>query len=202
VVISEVLRMILQAATPVDSWTSGIPVIAAIIAAGAAIAVAIISVWSQRNARKSDELARRTQRSTEFHRKQLDELYGEMFLLRSTSRRLWTRLHDDASFRLIDNIAAIKGEPSDRRRRIVEQILAINARLASLIETRASLLTGLPPPESFMAFLDHQRALATLWEMGVNVEQDGREPSFPRDLDADIKQAIDSIQSRLRELDA
>jgi len=194
--------VVFQAATPADSWTTVIPVIAAVIAAGAAISVAIISVWSQRTARKSDERTRRKQRSTDFHRKQLDELYGEMFLLRSTSRRLWTRLHDDdSSFRLIDNIAIIKVEPSDRRRRIVEQVLAINARLATLIETRASLLTELPPPESFMAFLDHQRALATLWDIGVNVQQEGREPSFPRDLDNDIKGAIDSIQTRLRDLD-
>lgn len=193
--------MLFQAATQPDSWATVIPVVAAVIAAGAAIGVAIISVWSQRSARKSDELARRKQQSTDYHRKQLDELYGEMFLLRSTSRRLWTRLHDDdSSFRLIDNIAAIKGEPSDRRRRVVEQVLAINARLATLIETRASLLTELPPPESFMAFLDHQRALATLWDMGVNAQEDGREPSFPRNLDDDIKRAIDSIQTRLREL--
>jgi hypothetical protein len=185
-----------------ETWTNVIPVIAAVIAAGAAITVATISVLSQRSARKSDELARRKQGSTDFHRRQLDELYGEMFLLRSTSRRLWTRLHDDdTNFRLIDNIAAIKGESSERRRRIVEQILTINARLANLIETRASLLTQLPPPESFMAFLDHQRALATLWEMGRNVEPGGREPSFPRSLDDDIKKALDSIQARLDELE-
>ena len=193
--------MVSQALTPADPWTTVIPVFAAVIAAGAAIAVAIISVLSQRSARKADELARRTQRSTDYHRKQLDELYGEMFLLRSTSRRLWSRLSADATgFRLIDNIAAIQSEPSDMRRLIVQQILAINARLANLIETRASLLTELPPPESFMAFLDHQRALAALWDLGVNVQPDGREPSFPRNLDDDIKKAIDAIQSRLREL--
>ena len=193
--------MVSQALTPADPWTTVIPVFAAVIAAGAAIAVAIISVLSQRSARKADELARRTQRSTDDHRKQLDELYGEMFLLRSTSRRLWSRLSADATgFRLIDNIAAIQSEPSDMRRLIVQQILAINARLANLIETRASLLTELPPPESFMAFLDHQRALAALWDLGVNVQPDGREPSFPRNLDDDIKKAIDAIQSRLREL--
>lgn len=195
--------MVSQAEIAANLWTTFVPVVAAVIAALAAVTVAGISLWSQRSARKADELARRKQRSTEFHRKQLDELYGEMFLLRSTSRRLWSRLHDDDStFRLIDSIAAIKGEPTDRRRRIVAQILEINSRLANLIETRASLLTELPPPESFMAFLDHQRALATLWDMGVNVEPDGREPSFPRTLDEDIKKAIDSIQARLRELNA
>ena len=193
--------MVSQATTPVDSWTTVVPVIAAVIAACAAIAVAGFSWWSQRTFRKADELARRRQRSTEYHRKQLDELYGTMFLLRSTSRRLWSRLHEEGEdFRLIDNIAAIKSESSDRRRRIVQQILDINARLASLIETRASLLTGgLPPPESFMAFLDHQRALATLWDMSENA--DGREPSFPRSLDDDIKKAIETIQTRLRDLD-
>lgn len=192
--------MVFQATTPADSWTTVVPVIAAVIAAFAAIAVAGFSWWSQRSFRKADELARRRQRSTDYHRKQLDELYGTMFLLRSTSRRLWSRLREEGEdFRLIDNIAAIKGEASDRRRRIVQQIVDINARLASLIETRASLLTGgLPPPESFMAFLDHQRALATLWEMSEDA--DGREPSFPRDLDDDIKKAIDTIQTRLREL--
>lgn len=194
--------MLFQAATPVDSWSTAIPVVSAVIAACAALAVAIISVWSQRSARKADELGRSNQRNTDFNRKQLDELYGEMFLLRSTSRRLWTRLHDaEPNFRLIDNVVAIKAEPSDRRRRVVEQILTINARLATLIETRASLLTELPPPESFMAFLDHQRALASLWEIGENVQTDGREPSFPRNLDDDIKKAIDSIQSKLRALD-
>jgi hypothetical protein len=82
----------------------------------------------------------------------------------------------------------------------LEQILVINDRLAKLIETRASLLTRLPPPESFMAFLDHQRALESLWDMGQDAQAESREPSFPRDLDKDIKEAIDSIQSRLRAL--
>lgn len=154
--------MVFEATTPADSWATLIPVASAVVAALAAITVAGISWWSQRGARKADELARRKQRSNDYLCKQLDELYGEMLILRSTSRRLWGRLHDDDSaFRLIDSIQAIKAEPSDRRRRIVEQILTINARLATLIETRASLLTEMPPPESFMAFLDHQRALGT-----------------------------------------
>lgn len=48
-----------------------------------------------------------------------------------------------------------------------------------LIETHASWLTELPPPEIFMALLDHQPALATLWDLGENVQTDDREPSFP-----------------------
>lgn len=185
----------------VPAWTYLVPVAAAVIAAGAAFAVAGISWWSQRSARIADEAARRRQRSAEYLRRQLDELYGEMLILRSTSRRLWSRLHEaDEQFRLIDNIETIKSEPSDRRRRVVEQILAINARLATLIETRASLLTELPPPESFMAFLDHQRALASLWDMGRNAEPDAREPSFPRDLDRDVNDAVRAIQAQLRNL--
>lgn len=191
--------MSVLAMTPTDSWTTWIPVVAALVAAGAAIAVAIVSAWFQRAARKDEDLARRKERSIDHSRKQLDELYGEMYLLRSTSKRQWSRLFPpDTEFRLIDHIAEIQNESSDTRRLVVEQIQRINARLAMLIETKASLLTELPPPESFMAFLDHQRALATLWEMGENAK--GPEPSFPRDLDEDIDKAIASIQARLREL--
>jgi hypothetical protein len=187
-----------QTGTPADPWTTWVP---AFIAAGAAIAAVIINVWWQRRIRKDDRLSRQKQESADLCRKQLDQLYGEMLILRSTSYRLSLRLRgDDPAFRLIDNIAAIKGDPDARRRRVVEQILKINARLAKLIETRASLLTEFPPPESFLAFLDHQRALATLWEMGVNVEADGREPSFPGSLDDDVKKAIGSIQAKLRDL--
>jgi hypothetical protein len=190
------------AATDPGSWNTFVPVASAVIAAIAAVSVAIISVWSQRSARKAEEVGRRRQRTTDYVQKQLDDLYGEMYLLRSTSSRLWARLSpQDSSFRLIDNISEIKSEPSDKRRRAVEQILVINARIAELIETRASLLVDhLPPPESFLAFLDHQRVLATLWELGENALPDGGEPSFPRNLDADIRSAIDKIQSELSEL--
>jgi hypothetical protein len=185
--------------TSTDSWTTWIPVVAAFVAAGAAIAVAVVSAWFQRDARKAEDLARRRERSIDHTRKQLDELYGEMYLLRSTSQRQWSRLFPpDTEFRLIDHIAEIQKEPSDTRRLVVEQVLEINARLAKLIETKASLLTELPPPESFMAFLDHQRALATLWELGENAK--GPEPSFPRNLDADIDKAVASLQARLRDL--
>ena len=199
------------ATTAADPLTIWIPVAVALIASVAAAVSAIIAaaaaIWVARQNRKDAERARtaaaaasRNQRSADYCRRQLDELYGEMMILRATSRRLWVRLHPPGSaFRLIDSISVIKKEPSRKRRRIVTQILSINERLAHLMEQHASLLEQLPPPESFLAFLDHQLALASLWDLGINVEK-GQEPSFPRDFDKDIKQAVDSIRARLREL--
>ena len=181
-------------------WPTAAPIVSAVIAAIAVLAVTWFSVNSQRTARRSEEESQRRQRQVDFRWKQLDGLYGEMYLLRSTSRRLWERLRGSADeFRLIDNIVDIKNEDSDRRRLIVEEILAINDRIADLIETGASLLVDFPPPESFLQFLEHHRTLRRLWSMGENAH--GDEASFPRGLDADIGSGIETIKGQLKALD-
>lgn len=183
-------------------------VLGAVVAASGAFLASLFTLLSQHKTRKQldrhrteDKRAEVRRASVDHYRRQLDDLYGEMLILRKTSRRLWDRLRADLGedeFRLIDQIEAIHEEAtagSDKRARIVDQILAINARLAKLIESRASLLTELPPPETFLQFLDHQRALADLWDRKQNA--DGSEPSFPRHLDRDIDAAISEIQTKL-----
>lgn len=187
-------------------------VLAAMIAAGvaafAAVATLVGTLYSQHRTRSQldrhrseDRVALQRTRLSGFYRKQLDELYGEMLILRHTSKSHWDRLRGEQDpFRLIDEIETIWNEPSEKRRRIVHQILAINERLATLIESKSSLLIDLPPPDSFLQFLDHQRALADLWQMKTNA--DGSEPSFPRDFDADIETAIARIRESLKAVES
>ena len=185
-----------QAPTAVDPWAIWIPVVASFIAAGAAIFVAL---WTQRTARGAEEAARRTERAIAWLRASLD-VYGSITFLRSTGERLRRSLNreGEARFRLVHRIKAIKEEGDPMRIRTVEQIIAINARVAELIEKNASMMEY-PLPETFKVFLVHQRGLDDLWQ----TEQDATSvevPPFPNDIDRDIEKAIDGIWRRLRAL--
>lgn len=171
-------------------------VVAALVAAGASFVTLGVTYLSQKKTR--DQAKKRA--SAEYYRRQLDELYGELLILRKTSRRLWDRLRGgEERFRLIDRIEEIQAESSPKRREIVEKVLEINERIADLMEGKASLFVELPPADTFLQFLDHKRALDSLWRQGRN--GNGSEPSFPKYLDDDIQHAIDQIQSRLREVE-
>jgi hypothetical protein len=189
--------MLSAAVSQADAGTT-VAVVTALIAATASLIAAVIAAISTRGARKAVE----RQRSQDHRLRQLSELYGRLYMLRGTSRWLWQQLPGEANptpgvtkWRLIDHIEEIKKEPDDRRRGIVEQILAINEQLTQLINGKAGLLEEIPPPPTFSTFLNHARTLTNLWNRGVNASEGVEYVPFPGDLDKDVLDAITRLRA-------
>lgn len=175
-------------------------VIAAIIASFASLIASSLAWGSSRQARKAVE----KQRSQDYRVRQLNELYGPIYMRRMESRRLRKQLPDAASaesgkldWHLLDHIEEIKNETNSHRRHIVKAILDINEELRALIVGAAGLLETFPPPESFEKFLEHARTLKIHWDQGRNAEGVTYLP-FPGEIDEDIAKAIQKLRSELK----
>ena len=175
-------------------------VIAAIIASIASLIASLIAWGSSYQARKAVE----KQRSQDYRVRQLNELYGPLYMRRMESRRLWKQLPGvpgavpgKAGWKLIDHIEEIKNESSNHRRLIVEAILQINTELQALIKGAAGLLESFPPPPRFEEFLEHARTLQIHWDEGKNAEGVGYLP-FPGKIDEDIEQVIAKLHGELK----
>lgn len=173
----------------------------ALIGAGAAVLASVLSLLSSRSASKAVQ----RQRTTEYALRQLNELYGPLYMRRRLSLQLWKQLPGvpDAvpgvtKWKLIDHIEEIKANPSDKRYQLVENILEINRELSSLIVGEAGLLNEFPPPPSFTTFLEHANMLQVLWDKGINADQSGVDyVPFPGDFDPDVKASIDAVRKKL-----
>lgn len=188
------------AAKQVQSSGADATVIAALIAAGAALVTSIMSWSSSHRARKAVE----TQRTQDYRIRQLNELYGPLYMLRMMSRRLWKQLPgvDNAEpgvtdWKLIDHIVEIKGEEDAKRRLIVEDILKINDQLTELIVGKAGLLERVPPPASFEKFLEHARTLRIYWDQEANVAKGVAHLPFPGEIDDDVREALQTLRRDL-----
>lgn len=185
------IDLFLQQATSTDVGKIDATFTAALIAAAAATLGTIATVvlaWMQRSAHVSD--ARRA-----LILKQLNELYGPLFMLRTTSAQLRDRVGpNDGTWRLVDHIVEVKRDPT--KAAIVQEILTINERISELIEGQAGLLVEFPPPRSFEEFLPHARLLKMRWERGANQDAEDRFP-FPRALDDDIASSIRKLKAGL-----
>lgn len=175
-------------------------VIAAIIASIASLIASLIAWGSSHQARKAVE----KQRSQDYRVRQLNELYGPLYMRRMESRRLWKQLPGVAGaepgksdWHLLDHIEEIKSEARDHRRLVVEAILTINEELRGLIVGAAGLLESFPPPQSFEKFLEHARTLKIHWNEGKNAEGVTHLP-FPGEIDDDIRKAIETLRSELK----
>lgn len=188
----------------VEAAESGLDagVIAAIIASIASLIASLIAWGSSYQARKAVE----NQRSQDYRVRQLNELYGPLYMRRMESRRLWKQLPGipDAEpssgvWNLIDHIEEIQAEAKaghHQRRLVVEAILGINHELRGLIVGAAGLLESFPPPESFERFLEHARTLKLHWEQGTNAKGVAYLP-FPGEIDGDIEAAITKLRREL-----
>lgn len=185
------IDLFLQQATSTNAHRIDATFAAALVAAAAATVGTIVTVvlaWMQRSAHVSD--ARRA-----LIIKQLNELYGPLFMLRVTSSQLRDRVGpNDGTWRLVDHIVEAKRDPT--KAAIVQEILKINERIGELIEGQAGLLVEFPPPRSFGEFLPHARLLKMSWEREANQDAEDRFP-FPRALDDDIAASIRKLKEGL-----
>lgn len=183
-------------ATPV------VTLIAAAIAALSAVWAAIKASETARIQRERDA----TDKSIDFCRQQLNELYGPLYMLRRTSRRLYDVLReqmqvastDHEKWRLVDHILDVQGG-SELAQSSVERILKINIEIQTLLKSKWGLLEVYPPHQSFIDFSSHSELLQQAWDKKANQDADSRTP-FPRGIDKDIEADIDSIRAKLEKL--
>ena len=164
---------------------------AALVAASAAVIGTIVTIAiaiMQRSAQVRDAARALTL-------KQLNELYGPLFMLRTTSRQLRDRIGpNDGTWRLVDHISEIQSDPT--KSRIVEEILRISGTISRLLEGQAGLLIDFPPPKSFEEFLPHARLLAMSWDAGEDQDPTSRFP-FPDAFDDNVADAVRRLKERL-----
>ncbi|HWA67413.1 MAG TPA: hypothetical protein VG899_13720 [Mycobacteriales bacterium] len=186
-----------DAATKV--WGIDVTLLAAGVAAVAAIAAAGLSYRGNLATNRAAE----AQRQRDYRVRQLNELYGPLYMRRRLSRQLWKQLPGvpDAEpgvtqWHLIDHVEEIKTEQDAHRRQVVEEILKINDELTGLITGSAGLLVEFPAPQSFETFLVHAATLRMFWEQGRNATKAAYIP-FPGSIDRDIEDAITRLRSQL-----
>jgi hypothetical protein len=176
-----------------------VTLLAAIVAAVAAMAAA----WLSYRGNLATNRAAEAQRQRDYRLRQLNELYGPLYMRRRLSRQLWGQLPGvpDAEpgvtqWKLIDHVEEIKTEQDVHRRQVVEKILQINDELTALITGSAGLLEQFPAPQSFETFLEHAATLRMFWEQGRNATGNAYIP-FPGAIDADIAAAINRLRALL-----
>ena len=186
------------AAESAKVWGIDVTLAAAVIAALAAIAAAVLSYKGNLATTRAAE----RQRARDYRIRQLNELYGPLYMRRRLSRQLWNLPGPaDAEpgvtkWKLIDHIEEINAEAGDHRRLIVGKILQLNDELSALIVGSAGLLEQFPPPTSFETFLEHAATLRIHWEQGTNASGVTHIP-FPGEIDADIEAAIGRLRAAL-----
>ncbi|MEV1066047.1 hypothetical protein [Streptomyces sp. NPDC050263] len=175
-------------------------VIASVVAAVAAIVAAVIATKTANRQRE----AVRVERRIEYCRRQLNNLYGQLYMLRQASKSLYATLHASGErpqdWRLVDHIDEIIAEDEKSKIGTIEEIIKINKTIEDLLVSQFGLVDKFPPPESFQKFVSHSRQLQVAWSKKGDLE--GPRVSFPRDLDDDIQNSITEIRTRIAELDA
>lgn len=172
------------------------------------------AIWVKSQERDLTPLRDRLQ----YRRRQLQELYGPLRMLRARSRLLRESLPEDPRWRLVENIIAVKNTPE---RVVVDLILKTGEEVARLIIDRAGLIEeGLTTtdvngrmeveqgaPSSFHQFLRHQELLRAAWTAtDGDEEQEARRLAekhpFPRRLDDDINTGYQRVTQLLEELES
>ncbi|WP_432033728.1 hypothetical protein [Streptomyces antibioticus] len=175
-------------------------VIASVVAACAAIIAAVIAARTARRQRQSAK----NERKTDFYRRQLNDLYGQLYMLRQASKSLYATLHvageRPEGWRLVDHIGEIVAEGDKSKIGTVEQIIKINKSIEDLLVAHFGLADTFPPPKSFQDFVSHSRQLQVAWKKKGNLEIP--RISFPVEIDEDIENSIKAILARISELDA
>lgn len=136
--------------------------------------------------------------------RQLNELYGPLRMLRSTSKSLRDSLPryepNGERWRLVRHLPDAKAR--DEYRIIVDEILRIGGAIEDLLINKAGLMESVDLPPSFAQFMHHSRLLRIAWELGADFKSepgvtDISDIPFPDEIDQDISKAIAVISAAL-----
>jgi hypothetical protein len=139
------------------------------------------------------------QREIDYRRRQLDEFYGRILMLRQVSRSLRDRLPEEdgrGRWRLVHNIEQVKNSPDEQLIKTVERIIEIDTEIQSIMTNKTSLLVEFPQPASFSLFARHAELLRMDWSLGRNQDPENSVP-YPDDLDRDLSSGYNTIKHRL-----
>lgn len=136
--------------------------------------------------------------SLEVKQRQLNELYGPLRSLLDQNRRLALKLRegkgDPDKWRLLDHVPEVLNNPRDKA--IVDEIMNIDKKVEDLILSKAGLVRGSKPPDSFGLFLGHYKLLKLKLEgketLGVKEYE-----YYPRSLNEDVDKGYESIKGEI-----
>lgn len=185
-------------------------IIAAIAAGASAIISAVTAILTGRWKSQSDSSLKRLeyqfsdrQRETDYRRRQLNDFYGRVYMLRRQSESLRRLLPGENGtgkrWRLVDHIMDIKSGTNDKQKQAVEMILEFDKEIAGLLIANVGLYYQFPAPQSYTDFVQHYELLQLAWDQDQNQSEEERLP-YPDDFDSDLNSAIAAIKQRLDEL--
>lgn len=187
-----------------SSWVTSNLLSPQVIASAVAACAALFAAFMAARTAKRQRESAKTERKIDFYRRQLNDLYGQLYMLRQASKSLYATLHAGGKrpegWRLVDHINEIMAEGDKSKIGTVEQIIKINKTIEDLLVSQFGLVDSFPPPESFQAFISHSRQLQVAWRRKGDLE--GERISFPNAIDGDIERSIGEIRARLATLDA
>jgi hypothetical protein len=189
-------------------------VIAAVIAAAAAGLSATLSAvtailtnkWQSQSDSSIKMLEQQfsdREREIDYRRRQLNDFYGRVYMLRRQSESLRRLLPNDDgmgnSWRLVDHIIDVKNSTNAKQKQAVQMILQLDKEIAELLTTNVGLYQQFPSPQSYTGFVQHYELLQLAWDQNQDQSETERLP-FPDQFDPDLNAAIEAIKRRLDEL--
>jgi hypothetical protein len=185
-------------------------IIAAVAAGLAAAASTVTAIVTNRWQAQSDSSLKRLeqqfsdrQRETDYRRRQLNDFYGRVYMLRRQSDSLRRLLPDKDGagnrWRLVDHIIDIRNGANEKQKQAVEMILQLDKEIAELLTTSVGLYDQFPAPQSYTDFVQHYELLQLAWDQNQNQNETERLP-FPDQFEPDLNTAIETIKRRLDEL--
>lgn len=185
-------------------------VIAAIAAGLSAILSAVTAVLTNKWQSQSDSSIKRLeqqfsdrQREIDYRRRQLNDFYGRVYMLRRQSeslRRLLPNEDDTGNrWRLVDHILDVKNSANAKEKQAVQMILQLDKEIAGLLTSNVGLYQQFPAPQSYTDFVQHYELLQLAWDQNQDQSETERLP-FPDNFDPDLNAAIEAIKRKLDEL--
>lgn len=161
---------------------------AAVIALMAGIAVSVLTnIFT--NARERSAYRR------DLTLQRLNELYGPLKMLLEQNKVLSDQLKNGKphDWHILANISGVESNPTDKA--IVDQILAIDEKIAEILESKSGLCL-FPIPDSFPKFLGHYRMLSRAVAGQTFVHNNAFE-YFPQQFEVDVMAKYDSLAEDL-----
>jgi hypothetical protein len=185
-------------------------IIAAVAAGLSAILSAVTAVLTNKWQSQSDSSIKRLeqqfsdrQREIDYRRRQLNDFYGQVYMLRRQSDSLRRLLPDEDEkgnrWRLVDHIIDVKNSSNAKQKQAVQAILQFDKEIAELLTTNVGLYHQFPAPQSYTDFVQHYELLQLAWDQNQNQSETERLP-FPDQFDPDLNAAIEAIKRKLDEL--
>lgn len=148
-----------------------------------------------------------TSKDIEYRRKQLNELFGPLFLNRQTSHKHYKLLQlrmgvtkdEKPDWRLVNHIEEVQAKNDQLATSSVMMILTINKEIAKTLKSHWGLIEE--PHQTYIDFPSHQAMLQQAWDECKN-QPPGDENVFPRGFDINIEADMKVIRDKLIELTA